>query len=302
MDPGMGIESREYLRGDDDGSFGGRASAAPMSIVTKIIIATVVVFVLQILSSQDRGAHSKVEEWLILSSHDLFRGQIWRLLTYAFLHSSDFLLHIVLNMYMLYMLGRATAQLIGDREFLWFYCVSGVFAGICSVCFYQFLDVDRPMLGASGAVCAVFTLFAMYYPRQKLYLFGILGMEVRWLLAAYVAFEAFPVIRELGAGQLGPGRTAHSAHLGGLLFGWMYFRWQMRFTAWWDRLVGRAAAGVRVRKSGLRVYRPRAEPDPDLSGRVDEILAKISEEGEESLSERERRILRQASEQMKKRR
>ncbi len=298
----MGIESREYLRDDDGGSFGGQAPVAPMSIVTKIVIATIVVFVLQFLSSNGRGQLSTVEQWLILNGHDLFRGQIWRLLSYAVLHSTEFPLHIVMNMYMLYVLGRATAQLTGDREFLWFYGVSAVFAGLCSVCFYRFLIVDRPVLGASGAVCAVFTLFALHYPRQKLYLFGLLGVEVRWLLTAYVAFEAFPVIKELSDGQLGTGRTAHSAHLGGLLFGWMYFCWQMRFTVWWDRLVGRASTSLRVKKSGLRVYNPKTQPDPDLSDRVDEILAKISERGEESLSVRERRILRQASEQMKKRR
>ena len=298
----MGIESREYLRDGGDGSFGGRTSVAPMSVVTKIIIATVGVFVLQCLSSSGDGRLSTIEQWLVLDGGDLFRGQIWQLLSYAFLHSTEYPLHIGMNMYMLYVLGRAAAQLTGDREFLWFYGVSAVFAGLCSVCFYHFLGVDLRVLGASGAVCAVFTLFAMHYPRQKLYLFGILGVEVRWLLTAYVVFEAFPVIEALGNDSLNPDGTAHSAHLGGLLFGWLYFHRQMRFTAWWDRFAGRASTSLRVKKSGLRVYSPKTQPDPDLSDRVDEILAKISEHGEESLSVRDRRILRQASEQMKKRR
>lgn len=298
----MGIETREYLRDDDDGSFGGQARSAPMSMVTKIIIATVAVFVLQILSRNASPEGSTVGQWLILKGEFLFHGQAWRLLSYAFLHSRENLLHIILNMYMLYILGRATAQLTGDREFLWFYCTSAVFSGICSVCFYRFLRVDPQILGASGAVFAVFTLFAMHYPRQKLYLFGVLGIEVRWLLAAYVAIEAYPVVRSLSAGQLGDGGTAHSAHLGGLLFGWLYYRWNMRFTNWWDRIAGRTATGIRARKAGLRVYNPKTQPDPDLSARVDEILDKISRQGEESLNARERRILRQASEQMKKRR
>lgn len=298
----MGIESRQYLRDDDDGFYDGHRPAAPMSIVTKIIIATVVVFVLQLFTSNGPNDLSTVERWMILNGSELFRGQVWRLLTYAFLHSPEFILHIVMNMYMLYMLGRATAQLTGEREFLWFYCVAAVFAGICSVCFYEFLDANVHILGASGAVMAVFTLFAMHYPRQKLYLFGVLGIEVRWLLAIYVAFEGWPVLQSLSEGQLGKGGTAHSAHLGGLLFGWLYFRWNMRFTAWWDRIVNRTSTGVRAKKSGLKVYNPSSQPDPDLSKRVDEILAKISEHGEESLTSRERRILRQASDQMKKRR
>lgn len=298
----MGIESREYLRDDDDGSYGGPPNAAPMSIVTKIVIVTAIVFLLQMFTQGGPGQLSTVESWLVLRGHELFGGQVWRLLTYAFLHSTDNILHIVMNMYLLYMLGRAAAQLTGEREFVWFYCVSAIFAGICSVCFYQIMNTDVPILGASGAVMAVFTLFAMHYPRQKLYLFGVLGVEVRWILAAYVALDAFPVVKELAEGQLGQSGIAHSAHLGGLLFGWLYFRWNMRITGWMDRLFSRGATVARVKKAGLRVYNPESQPDPDLSKRVDEILAKISEQGEESLTARERRILRQASERMKKRR
>ncbi|MCH2211816.1 MAG: rhomboid family intramembrane serine protease [Fuerstiella sp.] len=297
----MGIDSREYLRDDGDVAFNGRGSVQPMSVVTKIILATVAVFVLQVvLKSQD--GRSVLERWFILNGSELFGGQIWRLLSYAFLHDTGYLLHIGLNMYMLYVLGRATAQLTGNREFLWFYAVSAMFSGLCSVCFYRLLKVDPNILGASGAVYAVFTLFAMHYPRQKLYLFGLLGIEVRWLLLIYVAIEANPVIRQLADGELGRDGTAHSAHLGGLLFGWLYFRWNMRFSNWWDGVAGRASTRIRAGKSGLRVYNPKEQPESNLSDRVDAILAKISREGEQSLTDRERRILRQASEQMKKRR
>ncbi len=298
----MGIESREYLRHEDDGSFDGQSRVTPMSIVTKIIIATAAVFVLQLLSSRGPGGMSTIEQWMVLRGDLLFGGQVWRLLTYAFLHDKQNLMHILMNMYLLFLLGRPAAQLTGEREFLWFYCISAIFAGMCSALFYQFMDVNPYVMGASGAVMAVFTLFAMHYPRQKLYLFAVLGIEVRWLLAMYVAFDAFPVVRALSAGHLGNNGTAHSAHLGGLLFGWLYFRWQMRFTSWWDRVAGRTSTAIRSKKTGLKVFNPRTTPEPDLSGRVDEILAKISEHGEESLTSRERRILRQASDQMKKRR
>jgi membrane associated rhomboid family serine protease len=301
MDFDMGIESREYLRDDGNVSFDGQGPVEPISVVTKIILVTVVVFVLQMAIKSQDGS-SVLERWFILNGSELFGGQIWRLLSYAFLHDTGYLLHIVLNMYMLYVLGRATAQLTGNREFIWFYAVSAVFSGLCSVCFYRLLNVNPNILGASGAVYAVFTLFAMHYPRQKLYLFGILGVEVRWLLVIYVAIEANPVIRQLVDGQLGRDGTAHSAHLGGLLFGWLYFRWNMRFSTWWDRVARRTSTRIKAGKSGLRVYNPKNQPESNLSDRVDAILAKISSQGEQALTERERRILRQASEQMKKRR
>ncbi len=300
----MGIESREYLRDDDDGGWGGGPSSAPapMSMVTKIIIVTAIVYLLQLFSGSQRAV-SVVTEWSYLSGERLFSGQVWRLLTYAFVHSEDSLLHIVFNMLMLYFLGRAAIRLTGEREFVWFYCASAVFAGICSVCFYMVIGQDRPVVGASGAVLAVFMLFTMHYPRQKLAVFGVLEIETRWLLAIYVVVDALPVINELMGGQPATeDRVAHSTHLGGLLFAWLYVRWNMNITAWWDRTVSRTAGGARRKKSGLKVFNPESQPEPDLSKRVDEILKKISEHGEESLTSRERRILRQASEQMKKRR
>ena len=293
----MGFESRQYLRDEDDASFGTRRPSAPMSIVTKIIITTIAVFLLQNLGD------SPIEEWMWLQAGPLFKGQIWRLLTYAFLHDTQSSMpwHILCNMYLLYVVGRVTAQLTGENEFLWFYCAATIFAGICSVCFYSLMNVAAVCVGASGAVLAVFCLLAMHYPHQKLYLFGVFGIEMRWLLAAYVVFDALPIVNHLATGQMQPGGIAHSAHLGGLLFGWLYFRWQLRFTAWWDR-VRRQSRQRRARRTRLKVFKPLTQQEPDLKDRVDEILAKISTQGEESLTERERRILRQASEQLKKKR
>lgn len=297
----MGIDSREYLR-DDDNEYGRHSAAAPMSIVTKIIIATCAAFVLQVLSAGRNGEVSFIDKWFVLQSDGLFSGHVWKLLTYAFLHDTHNLLHIVMNMLILFMMGRVVVQITGEREFLWFYCAAAVFAGICSVCFYRFMRIDPSIIGASGAVLATFALFALHYPRQKLYIFGILPVEARWLLVAYVLYGAVPMMQSIYSGHLGSDRVAHSAHLGGLLFAWLYFRWNMRFSTWWDQFARRTSSTVKAKKTGLKVYNPKAQPEADLSNRVDDILAKISEHGEASLTDRERRILRQASEQMKKRR
>ncbi|MEZ6060238.1 MAG: rhomboid family intramembrane serine protease [Planctomycetaceae bacterium] len=307
----MGLDNRDYLRDEsvyDDG-YGQPEPRTQMSMVVRIVVATVVVFVLQVFLT--RNGESLVTNWLALTPDDLFRGQIWRLLTYAFCHSRQDVLHILFNMYILWMLGREVSRLTGEKEFLFFYLASAIFAGIVSVCFYQLMGLPATIIGASGAVMAVFLLFAMHYPRQKLFLFGVLGIEVRWLLAAFVAFDALPVVVTILQGseaairnaaeqaRNGKAMTANSAHLGGLLFGYLYFRWNMRLTRWWDNVSGRAA-GMKRPKSSLKVYNPVTQPEPDLSDRVDEILDKISREGEASLTSRERRILTQASEQLKK--
>lgn len=303
----MGIQNRDYLKDEyNAGSAGGGWNSK--SAVVRLILLTVAVFVLQMLTSRG-GEGSAVGDWLSLEAEPLFRtGQFWRLLTYGFCHSQMSLMHIVVNMYMLYMIGGILLGLMGDREFFWFYLTSIVFSGICSVCFYLLMGRERlgidPMqirvVGASGAVMAVFMLFAMHYPRQQMLFFGVVPIEVRWLLAMYVAFDLFPIIGMISGGRA-KSDVAHSAHLGGLLFGFLYFRWQMNLSARWDQFAGRMPTWRR-RGRNLRVFNPSSQPPGDLSEKVDAILEKISREGEASLTSRERNILTQASRQFRKER
>ena len=72
----MGIDSREYLRDGDD--YGQPQPQSPMSMVTKIIIVTVVVFILQVLSSDAHGQSEIFNRWFILRSDGLFSGHVWK--------------------------------------------------------------------------------------------------------------------------------------------------------------------------------------------------------------------------------
>jgi membrane associated rhomboid family serine protease len=287
----MGIQNREYVRGGSRAGSFGPAIQAP-TVLTKLIGVTVVVYVLQLLLNS-RVDGSVVTNWLQLTSDDLyFRGQIWRLLTYAFVHSVQSPLHLLFNMMTLYAVGRMVTNLLGGREFLWFYLTGAVFAGMCSVVFYTMIGQQPSIVGASGAVYAVFCLAAMYYPRQKVYLFGALPVEMRWLLVGFVAMDALPMLASSSTG------VAHSAHLGGLLFGFLYARMSMNLTRGWDRLVGRITA--RNRSRSLKIFAPVDTPESSLDHQMDMILAKISRSGEASLTARERNILTQASRQIRK--
>lgn len=301
----MGIENREYLRDQYDDTAGSfrRLSSKPMTTI--LVVVTVAVFVLQLMTSQSNGlpgdSTSLVQEWLALNFDDVFRGQIWRLLTYAFCHDQNNLLHIVFNMMVLYSIGGVLRQLLGNREFLWFYLVAAVFAGMCSLAFYRLVGIDAQIIGASGATMGVFCLVALHYPRQKVLLMGIIPIEFRWLLAAFVAIDTLPMINQVMAAMQNRqtvSQIANSAHIGGLIFGFLYFRWNMRITRWWDQIVGRIA--TRRQRGKLRVFTEAAEPESNLSSQVDAILEKISRTGEASLTTRERNILAQASKQYRK--
>ena len=87
--------------------------------------------------------------------------------------------------------------------------------------------------------------------------------------------------------------VAHAAHLGGLLFGWLYFIRRMRVESLFERTAALRRRNVSSRPRGnLKLFKPDSE---NLDNKVDAILEKISEHGEESLDEREREILKRAS-------
>lgn len=89
--------------------------------------------------------------------------QYWRIVTSAFLHGS--ILHIVLNMYSLYVLGRFVEPALGSPRMLVVYAVSLVASGLCVV---YFSAADVPTLGASGAIFGIFgALFAIGFRLGK---------------------------------------------------------------------------------------------------------------------------------------
>lgn len=290
----MGIENREYLRDEDyqGGPGPGGFRAPSRSVMVKLIIVTVVVFVLQLITTR-AGGTSTVTDWLNLDAEDLYRrGQFWRLLTYAFCHSVKDPLHLIFNMLTLYFAGEVLQRIIGQKEFGWFYCCSAIFSGMSAVVYYTITKQSAELVGASGAVCAVFGLVAMHYPRQKVMLMGGIPIELRWLL---VIFMLLPVAIEAATGQ----SVSHAAHFGGLLFAFIYFKSHMQISRWWDQFAGRVAM-KRRNKGKLKLFAPPVATDSSLDAQMDPILEKISREGEASLTARERNILIQASRKLKK--
>ncbi|MEZ6124900.1 MAG: rhomboid family intramembrane serine protease [Planctomycetaceae bacterium] len=274
-------------------------------MVTKIMLVTIGVYLIQLLAEPVGGGDSVIFRWLALERSLLFEsGQIWRLVTYAFCHSETQPLHITCNMLALFFLGRTVVQTLGRREFLAFYLSAAAVGGMLQVSAMAIrgLPGEDWTIGASGAVCAVFMLFAMYYPRVRLYVFGLIPLQTRWLLAAALVYDG------LGLFGLAPGLMddngsgiGHAAHLGGFTFGFLYFRMHMNLTGWLERWQ-RVPQHTTIRQPNLKVFNPGSQPEIDYETRLDEILEKISREGEASLTERERRILNQASEFMRSRR
>jgi membrane associated rhomboid family serine protease len=300
----MGVYDRDYYRNDPPGG-GLLGGVAP--ICKWLIAINVAVFVLQLMTDDPLTGRGGITEWFMLSPSGVVRRfEIWRLLTYAFCHATD-IWHILGNMFFLWLCGSQVEPIYGPREFLRFYLTAAILSGLGYLGFALMMGRDAPSLGASGAVMAVAMLCAIYYPSMKILVMFVLPIEMRWLVAIYVVYDLYPVLRELG-GARSLDHVAHSAHLAGLLYGYLYKRFDLRYSrllaGWsWPKMKRMVRTATARRPEDVRLYNPpeEAAPSPDLKVRVDEILAKISAQGESSLTDSEREILKEASRRFKKR-
>ena len=138
----------------------------------------------------------------------------WQLVTYAFLHDEHNYLHILLNMFALFMFGTILERYWGSRRFIAFYFVCVVAAGLTQLTVAMFEHTQYATLGASGGIFGLLLAFAMYFPHQRIMLlFPPIPLPAWLFVPLYALAELFQ-----GVGGYAPG-VAHFAHLGGLLGG-----------------------------------------------------------------------------------
>ncbi len=304
----MGIYDREYYR-RDSGWFGALQQSRAVYWLIGINVACFI-FQLATRAGNARGL-GPFTDALILNVPKVFEGQVWRLVTYAFLHDPDSILHIVFNMYVLFAFGRHVEELLGSVEFLALYLCATV-VGSLGVVLAFVLGFSGPLvLGASGAVMSVLLVFACYYPRQVVLLFFIIPVPIWLLVVLIVGLDSFGLLSQNNQG------VATSAHLAGAAFGFAYFKLKWRLTGWMSSLGNWREWSRRRARPDLRLYRedddfseaptPRSSPfrspeEERLEAQVDAILEKIQRVGMSGLTESERQTLLRASEAIKRRR
>jgi membrane associated rhomboid family serine protease len=215
----------------------------------------------------------------------LIPQQPWTLLTYQFVHAPGFG-HIFFNMLSLFFFGPALEVRLGSRRFLTLYLFSGIMGAALSAVF----PATRwtAIVGASGAVYGVMLAFARFWPRERVYLWGILGVEARILVGVMTLLSLY--------GGLQPGRDniAHFAHLGGFVGGWIYLKWLEKHSsaAQWKRRVQPLAE----RPTGTDDMERWRRIDPGILHPVnreyyDQVMAKLAALGPAALSVAEREFL-----------
>ena len=145
----------------------------------------------------------------------------WTLITYQFLHGGTG--HLFFNMIGLFFFGPRLELRLGSRHFIAMYLISGLVGALVHIV-YTVLTASTgglyvPMVGASAAVFGVFFAFARFWPRDKILVWFVIPMEVRFFVAVLTLLSLWS---GLGGVQ---DNVAHFAHLGGFLGGWLYLIW-----------------------------------------------------------------------------
>ncbi|HEY1860304.1 MAG TPA: rhomboid family intramembrane serine protease [Gemmataceae bacterium] len=305
----MGIYDREYYRREGPSYLG---SIINRGQVTKyLILINVVVFVIQQLTPGAPPGAGWFTEALWLNPELVLHGEVWRLLTYAFLHAG--ILHILFNMLFLWWFGGEMEELYGPKEFLAFYLVSAILGGVAFQ-LWAMSSGQAVCLGASGAVTAVMVLYAFHYPSRIIY-FWFIPMPVWLFVAIGVGMDTLGLLTRGVPGM--HSTTAVTVHLAGAAFGFAYYRFHWRLISWlpdftaWKRYRTRSRSKLRVYHEEEPVRTPVAvaappssggEVDEQLEAKLDAVLQKVSQSGKDSLTDSERQILVRASEIYKKRR
>jgi membrane associated rhomboid family serine protease len=247
-----------------------------------------------------------------------FPGDWWTVVTYMFVHA--WLAHLAFNMFTLWMFGPRLEQEWGTRTFVRFYLWSGLGGAVAHLIFAQHTSV----IGASGAISGVLVAYALRWPDEEVYLFGVIPMRSRWLVVALLAMN---IIFALSPSS----RIDWTAHVGGMAFGWIFLKLYSvgginRVRGWvsavpdesedMPRAVPRNRSPMRDRQGGVDEviarsnaivlherkpiqHVPKQESPSEYAAKVNRVLDKISQHGIGSLTRDERRLLEEMSKKLR---
>ena len=202
--------------------------------------------------------------------------------------------HVFFNMFSLYIFGTLIARQVGFWKFFWLYIVSGVMGNLLFMLLFRGQYI---LLGASGAVFGIMMTTAMLDPDRRFVLIFMPFYPIK-TKTLIIAFTVIEILSQLGNPHSG---TAHLAHLGGFLGGYLFTIIFLRRAILWNPLKRKNSnAPHKAPNVTFKVVNPQFQQTPVTQKELDFLLDKISRDGINSLSEQELARLKQAREQMQK--
>ncbi len=183
-----------------------------------LLISNVAIFLLYFLGGPAVRGNATV--LLALSAVAAVRNfMVWQLFTYMFLHAG--ITHLLFNMLTLWMFGSMLERDWGTRRFLKYYFLCGIAAGVCVLAVNMAIgDWTTPTVGSSGAIFGLLVAFGVLYPNQTVLMNFLFPIKAKYMVMIYAAIELLLTF--------GPNTGVSTiAHLGGMLFGYIYLKMKM---------------------------------------------------------------------------
>ncbi len=293
------------------------------SLLTLLIVVNFGTFLIRTLFSVESGEALTPPGYISMTA--LHQGHWWTVFTHLFVHQ-DFL-HLTTNMLGLWMVGRAVLERLGARHFGYIYFLGGLAGSALELCLGAHEGQETQLIGASGAVFAVFGAYAVLHPDVSLTdrFRNWVGFSLR-VRSVFVGLLLAGIILEILGRYLPPGtnfpgmNVSHLSHVGGGLFGLLYAA-QVRPYPTPFRGIRPAAshfleefspddahspfvpAGSSRRRTEQEEPAPVTEPLTDrefIQQTVNPVLEKLHTHGLASLSPAERTVLAEAATRLKK--
>ena len=200
--------------------------------------------------------------------------QVWRLITYQFLHANTG--HLLMNMLVLYFFGSMLERNFGSKKFIIFYLVCGMTGGVVYPILVGIgLLPAAYLVGASGAIFGVIVAAALLYPKTRVLLFFVLPVSLAVIAGLFIGISILNFLRDENAG-------GECAHLAGALCGFLYIK-------------GRPWLEDRAMQQKQGAWQRRIQNERQFQAEVDRILDKVHTSGVNSLTRKEKSILREAT-------
>jgi membrane associated rhomboid family serine protease len=291
----MGIYDRDYYRDDRRNPID--TILGEGHVCKFLVLATAACFLFPFFLPN--GMAADFYGALDLEPVKLLHGQVWRLVTFLFLHPAQ-IWSLVWTLLFLWWFGSDLEQLYGSAEFLVFYLLTGILSGLGFVGWAYASEVADGvrMLGPAGAISGMLVLFALHFPSYKMRIW-MLPVPIWVVVLVQVAGNVTLTWSHGDILAVG----AFAMNLTGALFGALYYKKQWRLSSMWPNLREKAPARVKVRtrpaqtqleEEPVAVAAP-SDVDEHLEAKVDAVLEKMGRSGKESLTSAEREILLRAS-------
>jgi membrane associated rhomboid family serine protease len=286
----LGFQDRPYYREPQPsghGGFGRPTIAMPRltPMVKYLLIANVVIFLIQIILrnpekySPFTGALEYYFSATTVLKYSAF--QVWRLITFQFLHSTFDPFHLLFNMIGLYFLGTVLERSWGSKRFIVFYLICGAVGGLLYVIASSIgIMIAGSLVGASGGVLGLLVACAILFPQMMVILI-LFPVSIR---TAAILLTAVYILIVVTSGRNAGGNLCH---LGGMATAFVWIMARPYLSKWKLKQLEGA-------------YQRKLENQQQMQYEVDRILAKVHEQGIQSLTRKEKQILQEATEQQKR--